>query len=162
MAAMPREPLPLHLVMLEVIAVGHSTEGGLVGRRRCLPLRPGTAPAAQVKDAAGVTEDDRRTLVHGTSWRLENDALHLTWIVAPDPQPEGEGQRIPIGSPAEGQHGRLDDPTPTPPTIEDVALHAVRHAAWLAAQNPSLFAEARDPDLWATIAGAGTERARTF
>ncbi|GAA0276540.1 hypothetical protein GCM10009539_75440 [Cryptosporangium japonicum] len=69
-------------------------------------------------------------LLHSTSWRHTGDGLVLTYAALPDPEPQRTAQLI--GSRVLAASDDPRRPSPAAIEIEQVAVHACRHLAWLA------------------------------
>lgn len=105
--------------------------------------------------AEGAPAEPGRTL-HSTSWRYDDGAVVLTYAVFPDPgahagwEPLGEHLAVCAGP-----------VSPGPPHVDgsQVAAHAARHLAYLAAgRDPHLTRCARqDPGPWALLAERAAE-----
>lgn len=160
-----RYNLPLFIVMLEMMAISEGEEPGTIQvRRRLVPMRAGDSAAWQVCQIAGAEQARERTLIHGTSWRVEKDVVHLTWAVLPDPAPRTEGQtlHIPAAGSEETSGGKLYDPTSEHIGEIAVALHAIRHVAYLAAKDKSIAEQTGQAELIAILSEAGADRARVL
>jgi hypothetical protein len=79
------------------------------------------------------------TLVHSTSWRRDRAAVILTFIVAIEPGLVGDMASAPVDRSALARSGA----TSAPAAIADAQVieHAVRHLAWLAAEDPVVAGE---------------------
>jgi hypothetical protein len=89
-------------------------------------------------------------LLHSTSWRVERDAVVLTYAALPDPYPF----RAMAVAPEHDAPISADPLAPCPPGVRpvDVAAHACRHLAFLR-HTDSLVADcaAALPELWRPI-----------
>jgi hypothetical protein len=85
-----------------------------------------------------LTTPDALRIVHSTSWRYEGGAIVLSYLVYSDRLPfRGRSRRVrlrALPNPEDGADGRDRDRT--------VASHALRHLAFLAAEDPREY-EAR-------------------
>ena len=82
----------------------------------------------------------RRVLIHSTSWRYEHDCLTLTYLAYSDDLPFGDLQQVlPRDAKAVGAG------------IASVVAHAIRHLAFLARQDPDLYARAISPETLAHL-----------
>ena len=99
---------------------------------------------------------DRRLVIHSTSWRYERGHFIVTYLAFSDDF-IFEGRRVPIRrlpSAKKGSRSRLG-----------VLSHALRHLAFLAAEDPRPYRRALDPDTRRTLAKlepavAGREQSR--
>ena len=82
-------------------------------------------------------------LVHSTSWRHDGDAVILSFIVAIDAESVGTMESGPIPRAELARSA----PTAAPRSIDDVQVieHALRHLAWLAADDPVVSAQLPPP-----------------
>lgn len=87
-----------------------------------------------VRDVVGAPK-----LVHSTSWRRDREAVILTFVVAIDPGLVGEMASAPVDRTELARSGA----TSAPAAIADaqVVEHALRHLAWLAAEDPVVAGE---------------------
>jgi len=79
---------------------------------------------------------DRRLVIHSTSWRYENSHFVLTYLAFSDDFTFA-GRRMALGrlpSAKKGSHSRLG-----------VLSHALRHLAFLAAEDPRPYRKALEP-----------------
>lgn len=138
-------PVPIDVegpVTAEVFTVAR-TEGGLVLTGPCgadpwiIEAGPGEHPLDTVRRiVTGVL--DGVLLVHSTSWRYERGAVVLTFVVVLDPSA--------IGSMAVALVGRSElarstaHAAPSEIGHSQVVEHALRHMAWLAAEDEAVKA----------------------
>lgn len=98
-------------------------------------------------------------LVHSTSWRQEGAAVILSFLVVIGPEQVGRMESTPVG--------RADlarsEATRAPEAIAESAVleHALRHLAWLAADDP-VVAERLSPAWKEGLAGYVPEPFRSF
>lgn len=146
-------------VQVEAVLLS-ARSGRLYHRTRVQRLRDGDHPDAVARRLAGfggpVLADPAR-LLHSTSWRYENAGVVLTYVALPDPSPDS-GLGLGLGPAAEPVPLRAPYATdPLAPalaglTAGDVAVHAVRHLAYLRRTDPLVAATATAaPELWALI-----------
>ena len=144
-------PVP---VLLEVLHLERpDTDGPVVSARRRLVAAPDGFVASDPNAAAGIAAGigtagglaaGDATWVHSTSWRVDGQAVVLTFLAfgAGDSRTEGWERLEPV------------DPAVRPGAAEEVTLlrvlhHGVRHLAFLAG---------RDPALRSTVIASGLER----
>lgn len=143
----------MHDVRIEVLLLSISADAQLRWRVVTGDLQTGYHPDARVRELAGVGSSPPPTLVvHSTSWRQTKDALVLTYVVLPDPDPAaGTTQAVPpechIAS-----SGDAAAPTPRLVDLEHVLAHALRHLSLVARTTPELnTAVATDNELWHAV-----------
>lgn len=103
-------------------------------------------PDAVARRLAGVTDP---ALLHSTSWRYEAGRVVLTYVALPD-RP-GAAPTAPVRTPIASS---LDPLRPSPVAVRpgEVAAHACRHLAFLAATDPVVAQVASDlPGFWVLI-----------
>ena len=96
-------------------------------------------PATAVMKALGVY-DLTPSVVHSTSWRMENERMILTYVaIVPHAVQHAylETKRIGRAALARGEATAA----PTVVHIEQVIEHAVRHLAWLVSDDPVIATE---------------------
>jgi len=128
-----------------------ANNGRLCYRVRALRLPDEVHPDSLALELAGfdADHDDVARLLHSTSWRYHGGAVVLTYVGLPDPSPE---RALPV-SPRRLPYA-ADRLAPTLPgvTTDDVALHAIRHLAYLRRTDPLVAATAAaSPELWGLI-----------
>jgi len=130
--------------------------GRLCHRTRALRLCDGEHPDAVARRLAGFDRPgpaDPARLLHSTSWRYEDTGVVLTYVALPDPAPDS-GLR-PAAEPVPLRAPYATDPLAPALaglTAGDVAVHAVRHLAYLRRTDPLVAATASAaPELWALI-----------
>src|SRR5579875_1941880 len=148
--------VPGRRVMIEVYLLRAGPGGTLAFRRAW-----GWLDEAETPDDAAVRVGLPRTrrplragTLHSTSWRHGADgSIVLTYVMAPDPEPELAAVELASLQLAHGPTAR--QPTPLQVRPEQVAAHAVRHLAMVADTNPQVReALCADQDLAAALAAA--------
>jgi hypothetical protein len=142
-------------VMVEVIPLRVGPEG--LGYRQ---LQSALPSGLHPDDAAGqLVDTPHDILLHSTSWRY--DALGrvvLTYAACPDPRPDLPAAQLEDPEPATAATERR--PSPPEVRVGQVAMHAVRHLAWLAVNDPIAVAFiAERPDLALALASHSPELA---
>lgn len=98
------------------------------------PLR-GESPDEAARRLSGVAPGDSDTVLHSTSWRYESGGeIVLTYAVCPDPEPWLPAVEVPVLEIARGQAPAT--PSPERVALANVVAHAVRHLAYLLAEDP--------------------------
>lgn len=130
-------------------------DGVLRWSSTCRPSRHGQSPddlartLADLPDLTGQNGQNGLAL-HSTSWRYEHGRVVLTYAVFPDPTVRGSWSGL-------GEHVAVSEgpvnPSPQRLCDADVAAHAARHLADLAAgRDPHLVACAhRQPQAWQSL-----------
>ncbi len=96
---------------------------------------PGESPDEAARRLSGVAAADPDTVVHSTSWRYEPDGgIVLTYAVCPDPSPSLPAIEAPVLEIARGEAPAT--PSPERVALANVVAHAVRHLAFLMAEDP--------------------------
>ncbi|GIH18461.1 hypothetical protein Raf01_66330 [Rugosimonospora africana] len=137
-------------VTVETVLLGH-VGPFLTYRSARAPLRD-DHPDALARAVAGFdpASPTAGALLHSTSWRFEPGGVVLTYAALPDPHPAAACRLNPRTAVA-----RSDDqfaPSPAVVGLDNVAVHACRHLAWLRRTDPLVAAQAdRLPELWALI-----------
>lgn len=112
-------------------------------------------PVQAARERAGVGVEEP-VVVHSTSWRWSQRHRHLvlTFALCPFPPPT-ELSWTPVTLKDEHQLGRPADPAPSEPPISNVAVHALRHLAWLLQQESTSVMKATEEhrDLWDQVRG---------
>ena len=117
-------------VVVEVLALRVTGEGGLAFRVLAGELGGGRHPDAVARGLLGLSRDTGDHLLHSTSWRHEpGGRVVLTYACCPDPRPDLRAVPLRGETPARGEGPA--SPSPRRPRIEQVAAHAVRHLAFL-------------------------------
>ncbi|WP_157963567.1 hypothetical protein [Actinocorallia populi] len=121
---------PVRPVVVEVVVLRAVPEGGLAYRSARGGLLPDEDPVRAARRLAGAGE-----WVHSTSWRYTDEGhVVLTFAVAPEPEEWRPAKPLAETGIARGPlPGR---PAPDAVSVEQVAAHAVRHLAFLAAHDP--------------------------
>lgn len=124
-------------VTAEVFTVA-STESGLVLTGPCgadpwlIEAGPGEHPLDTVRRiVTGALEGV--LLVHSTSWRYERDAVVLSFVVVIDPDAVGSMDTVPVGRTELARSTAHSAPSEI--GHSQVIEHALRHMAWLAAED---------------------------
>jgi hypothetical protein len=128
--------------------------GRLYHRTRAHRLRDGEHPDVVARRLAGFAHPGESSppggrLLHSTSWRYEDSGVVLTYVALPDPEPGRGAQPLPHRAPY-----ATDPLAPALSglTAGDVAVHAVRHLAYLRRTDPLVAATAAAaPELWSLI-----------
>ncbi len=123
-------------MVVEVYLLRCRPDGLLAYRSLSGPLTTSETPDEAAARIGGIAPGgpDPAVAVHSTSWRpLGDGSIILTYVVAPDPEPDTAA--IPIAS-FETAHGPGAN-RPSPPRVrrEQVAAHAARHLALVADTN---------------------------
>lgn len=113
----------------------------------------GSAPDGRAVELTGCSDG----VCHSTSWRLEAPAtLVLTYAALPDP--DVQQPAAPLQVPLVVAGGRALQPSPVELGLGNVAAHAVRHLADLAARDPVVRGAAqRTPALWNAVVSAARD-----
>lgn len=124
-----------HVVSVETLMLRVGTGNRWHYRHARTRPAPGESPDEAARRLAGVAAGDPGTVVHSTSWRHEPEGeIVLTYAVCPDPAPW-----LPAVEAATLEIARGEAPaTPSPGrvTLDNVVAHAVRHLAFLMAEDP--------------------------
>mgnify|MGYP006976748855 FL=1 len=107
-------------------------------------------PDEVARRVSGLAAGEPAGLLHSTSWRFEAGRVVLTYVALPDAAP-GPGLRpVPLES-RSASAGPLA-PSPVSVSMDDVAVHACRHLAYLRHTDPLVRRRAEAaPQLWALI-----------
>jgi hypothetical protein len=89
-------------------------------------------------------------LVHSTSWRRDDDAVILSFVVVIDGAQVGEMPSVPVGRTDLARSGATAAPRSI--AFEQVVEHGLRHLAWLAGDDPVVAVELSDA--WRTALSA--------
>jgi hypothetical protein len=101
------------------------------------PEHPVAAVERIVRDVVG-----QPVLVHSTSWRRDNDAVVLSFVVVIDGSLVGDMESRPI---ARSELARSEaTAAPTDIGYQQVLEHGLRHLAWLATDDPVVRHELSD------------------
>ncbi|AQZ64469.1 hypothetical protein BKM31_26100 [[Actinomadura] parvosata subsp. kistnae] len=124
-----------HVVSVETLMLRVSTGRRWAYRHAITqPLR-GESPDAAARRLAGVAAGDPGVVVHSTSWRHEPDGrIVLTYAICPDPEPWRAAVEVPVLEIARGDAPAT--PSPERIALANVVAHAVRHLAFLMAEDP--------------------------
>ncbi|MDA0636594.1 hypothetical protein OUY22_24535 [Nonomuraea sp. MCN248] len=124
-----------HVVRVETLMLRASADGSWAYRRAEVRPEPGESPDEAARRSCGVSAGDQLTVVHSTSWRhLPDGEIVLTYAVCPDPEPWLPAVTLPRLEPARGAAPAR--PAPERVEVDHVAAHAVRHLAFLLAEDP--------------------------
>ncbi|SDJ76943.1 hypothetical protein SAMN05421869_112149 [Nonomuraea jiangxiensis] len=135
------------MVSVETLMLRVGTDNRWSYRHAMSQQRRGESPDAAARRVSGVTAADEDTVVHSTSWRYEPDGkVVLTYAVCPDPAPWLPAVEVPVLEIARGEAPAT--PSPDHIALANVVAHAVRHLAFLMAEDPVVArALARHPGL---------------
>lgn len=96
---------------------------------------PGESPDEAARRTCGITAARPSIVVHSTSWRaLPEGEIVLTYVVCPDPRPWLPADALPATEPARGAAPAA--PAPERIEVAQVVAHAIRHLAFLLAEDP--------------------------
>jgi hypothetical protein len=129
-------------VLVEVVLLGvRPTSTGveeLGFRTVCEPLSAGTEPDVVARKTSRLPVDES-ALLHSTSWRFDDGQVVLTYVALPDPDPDAPRHRIAASV------AQCDDAAHPSPSVAvaEVAAHACRHLAFLAATDSEVRAALR-------------------
>ncbi|QYC42589.1 hypothetical protein Nocox_24930 [Nonomuraea coxensis DSM 45129] len=142
-----------HVVSVETLMLRVGTDNRWSYRHATTSPRAGETPDEAARRLAGVRGDDPGVVLHSTSWRYEPDGrVVLTYAVCPDPAPWLPAEHAPDLEIARGAGPAT--PSPDHVTLANVVAHAVRHLAFLVAEDPVVArALARHPRLGAALSG---------
>jgi len=120
-------------VVVEVIALWGDSDGAIGYRQSQAELGDAEHPDALARTLA---DDGRLKLLHSTSWRfLPTGQVMLTYAAVSDGNVSGQSSHIEDFEPASS--GDPMAPCPVWVTGQQVAAHAARHLAFLAATDPN-------------------------
>ncbi|WP_143021981.1 hypothetical protein [Nonomuraea maritima] len=123
------------VVRVETLMLRVATDGRWSYRHAAAPPMPGETPDGTARRLSGVPAGDPGTVVHSTSWRHEpGGTIVLTYAVCPDPAPWLPATEVPVLDIARGD--RPAAPSPEHLALANVVAHAVRHLAFLMAEDP--------------------------
>ncbi|WP_336205166.1 hypothetical protein [Nonomuraea sp. LPB2021202275-12-8] len=130
-----------HVVSIETLMLRAGSDNRWSYRRVVASPDPGQSPDEAARLACGIAADEPSTVVHSTSWRHRPGEIVLTYAVCPDPEPWRAATELTDLEPARG----AAPATPAPERIEvaHVAAHAIRHLAFLMAEDPVVRAALR-------------------
>ncbi|WP_238011702.1 hypothetical protein KZZ52_46050 [Dactylosporangium sp. AC04546] len=153
-------------VRVEVLIVG-ARDAAVYYRRACAPLPRDTHPDAVAADLAaapagspvgGARRDGPQpgwappalTILHSTSWRFEAGGVVLTYAAVLDGAPTADF--VPLASRTVIGSGDPAAPSPAAVPVDAVAVHALRHLAWLRERDEvAAAALVSVPALWAAL-----------
>lgn len=123
------------MVSVETLMLRVDAAGRWSYRRARATPPPGESPDETARALAGVAAGDAATVVHSTSWRHEpGGTIVLTYAVCPDPAPWLPATEVPVLEIARGEAPAT--PSPELISVANVVAHAVRHLAFLMAEDP--------------------------
>lgn len=124
-----------YVVSVETLMLRVGADNRWSYRRAMTRPGPGESPDEAARRLAGVAAGESGTVLHSTSWRYEPDGgLVLTYAVCPDPAPWLPAIEVPVLEIARGEAPAA--PSPDRVTLANVVAHAVRHLAFLVAEDP--------------------------
>ena len=124
-----------HVVSVETLMLRVGTDNRWSYRHAITEPGRGESPDEAARRLSGVAAGDRRTVVHSTSWRYEPDGrVVLTYAVCPDPAPWLPAVEVPVLEIVRGEAPAM--PSPDRVALANVVAHAVRHLAFLVAEDP--------------------------
>ncbi len=124
-----------HVVWVETLMLRADADSSWAYRRAETRPEPGESPDEAARRACGISAGDPLTVVHSTSWRhLAGGEIVLTYAVCPDPAPWLPAVALPRLELAMGSAPAR--PSPERVEVAHVAAHAVRHLAFLMAEDP--------------------------
>lgn len=124
-----------HVVSVETFMLRVSTDSRWSYRHAITQPLHGESPDDAARRLAGVPAGAPGTVVHSTSWRHEPDGrIVLTYAVCPDPAPWLAAVEVPVLEIARGAAPAA--PSPERIALANVVAHAVRHLAFLMAEDP--------------------------
>ena len=121
---------PVRPVVVEVVVLRAVPQDGLAYRWVRGGLLPDEDPVRAVRRLAGAGG-----WVHSTSWRYTGEG-HVVLTFAMAPEPEEWRPAKPLAGVEIARGAAPDRPAPDVISTEQVAAHAVRHLAFLAAHDP--------------------------
>lgn len=144
-----------HVVSVETLMLRVGTDNRWSYRHALTRPRRGESPDQAARRLGGVAAADRDTVVHSTSWRYEPDGrIVLTYAVCPDPSPWLPAIELPELEIARGAAPAT--PSPERVALANVVAHAVRHLAFLVAEDPVVArALSRHPRIGPALEPAG-------
>ncbi|MFC7587078.1 hypothetical protein ACFQYP_27675 [Nonomuraea antimicrobica] len=123
-----------HVVSVETLMLRVGTDSRWSYRQARTRPRPGEHPDETACRLGGVAAGDQGVVVHSTSWRYEPEGrVVLTYVVCPDPAPWLPAVEVPV---LEIARGRAPAPSPEHVALANVVAHAIRHLAFLMAEDP--------------------------
>lgn len=132
-------------VIVEVILLSER-DGSLRFRDERAAVSGGAHPDDVARQLAGLSPCTEGGLLHSTSWRVEDDAIVLTYAALPDLRPDGT-RAVRSDATTSGAHPLA--PSPAVVDVDAVAAHACRHLAMLAVTDDAVEDACRLlPRLW--------------
>lgn len=139
-----------HVVSVETLMLRVDAGGRWSYRTASAIPLPGESPDETARRLGGISAADPATVVHSTSWRYEPGTVVLTYAICPDPEPWLPATEAPVLEIARGPAPAA--PSPAGFSLVNVVAHAVRHLAFLMAEDPVVArALARHPHLAAAL-----------
>lgn len=124
-----------HVVSVETLMLRVGTDRRWSYRHAITRPLHGESPDEAARRLAGVTAGDPGVVVHSTSWRHEpGGRIVLTYAICPDPEPWLAAVEVPVLEIARGEAPAT--PSPERVGLANVVAHAVRHLAFLMAEDP--------------------------
>ncbi|MGW0804501.1 hypothetical protein [Nonomuraea sp. NPDC002799] len=124
-----------HVVSVETLMLRASADHRWSYRHAITQPRRGESPDEAARRLSGVPAGAQDTVLHSTSWRYEPDGrIVLTYAVCPDPSPWLPAIEAPVLEIARGEAPAT--PSPGDISLANVVAHAVRHLAFLLAEDP--------------------------
>jgi hypothetical protein len=124
-------PVIIEVVLLDVRQ--HDEELGFRTVRE--PFTPGTEPDTAARRMSHVPTGSG--LLHSTSWRFKDGEIVLTYVALPDPDPGAPHRPV---APNVARGDDATSPSPDDAAAAEVAAHACRHLAFLAATDNDVSA----------------------
>jgi len=140
-----------HVVSVETLMLRVDAGGRWSYRSASAIPQPGESPDETARRLGGVSAADPGTVVHSTSWRYEpGGTVVLTYAICPDPEPWRPATEAPVLEIARGPAPAA--PSPDRFSLVNVVAHAVRHLAFLMAEDPVVARSlARHPGVAAAL-----------
>lgn len=124
-----------HVVLVETLMLRVGTDNRWSYRHARIRPRRGESPDEAARRLGKVEAQDPGTVVHSTSWRYEPDGRFvLTYAICPDPAPWLPAVEAPVLEIARGEAPAT--PSPERVALANVVAHAIRHLAFLLAEDP--------------------------
>ncbi|MCA2225040.1 hypothetical protein [Nonomuraea aurantiaca] len=124
-----------HVVSVETLMLRATTDSEWAYRHATAVPGPGETPDQAARRVSGIPADAPSTVVHSTSWRCRPEGeIVLTYAVCPDPEPWLPAIELPVLEIAAGDAPAA--PAPGRVEVANVVAHAIRHLAFLTAEDP--------------------------
>jgi hypothetical protein len=135
------------VVSVETLMLRAATDSKWAYRRATTLPDPEETPDQAARRLCGVSPDAASTVVHSTSWRYRaGGEVVLTYAVCPDPEPWLPA--VELGSLEIASGAAPATPAPERIELANVVAHAVRHLAFLMAEDAVVReALARHPEI---------------